>query len=347
MPSLTNLSYRQYLDFLNKKKVTTTQKFLITLFALLLIVLGISSTFLYQEYKKDAPIRAQNNYLQSLYANFNANKQSLEDILISYQVAGTKTQKTRDPQSATKEAQAYSVSLEDINKLTQKVEAAKKNTKSQLDTLRKTSPPKGFEQLTADVRAYFEQSVALFETIESEHTFTKEVVYILGTKYFAPKLTDEKIWEKDKKDDVYTYYETTKTDSQIIAGKLKALNPPEDFKAYQKDQIAYFERLSKLSDDILQALKTKEETSQSATQMEKAYQLLITAQRETEKLQAGLEVYKLSLFDQKRNYDKFAKVKITQNSLDARIYEAASKQPPIYELKLPNIKLPQIFKQFT
>ena len=164
----------------------------------------------------------------------------------------------------------------------------------------------------------------------------------LGPDFYLPVLTNQKLWISSNKDEIINYYEKNKTLADAALANLSKISPPAKFKPFYDAQIAYFELLVKVSDDISAALKQNDTTDMdSATQLEIAYQILTGAERENEKYSDKLTEEKLKIFDLKKNLQDFSSVALTQNSISLVLddYLTNQSQPKFN-------KIPDFLKRF-
>ncbi len=332
-------SYPYYVSQLNKKPgFSSFEKIALGLFGTFLIIVGLISALVYWQYHQEAPLRAQVEYLETVSSNYQSTTQSLGEVLDSFRVAGAKTKLTQNAKEATSQASSayYSSSLDDVSRLLGKLKLTSENITNQKKQLEKIIKPAIFAGLSQKIDAYYQKSVDLLAGIESEEKFARDMLLALGPNFYQTSLGDDSLWQTGKNKEILNYYEDIKKEANTSLGSLAKITPPEDFKDYQQDQIAYFELLVKTADGITNVLKLSDKSGKDeVTQIEKAYQILTQAKKENEKLSLKLLASRLKLFDTKRNFDRFAVLKLAQNSIDDKLTYAYANQPQPKSLKLP------------
>ena len=83
--------------------------------------------------------------------------------------------------------------------------------------------------------------------------------------------------------------------------------------------------------------QSDDQNTENATQIEKAYQVVVGAHRENEKLSEKLLNTRLDLVSAKQNLETFASVKIRQNSLTSNLEDIYQKRQEIKIYQPPKI----------
>ena len=316
------LSYREYLDILKgphrKKRVYKTA--LATFFISALLIVGTLSALVFY-YKKDIePQIVASNFVESASVGLISSKQSLNDVLETFQVAGAKVAIVDNLQNSTNPQTAYFIDLSDKQKLLSKVGSAKQNVVFQKQQLQKANVGPGLKSITDDLVAYYEQSEASYSQTEKDHQFFKDVLLALGPDFYLPILSKDSVWESNDKAKIKDYYEGKKIKAQDALTNLAKFSPEADFKDYYNAQLAYLELFVKVSTDITNTLNSNLEIKpDSATDVELAYQQLVNAQKENSKIATNLLAEKKRLLELKENLSRFAAVRYQSNSLEARL----------------------------
>ncbi len=321
-------SYREYLDIL---KGPSTQKkvfksiFLTIFIALFLVVGTVSSLFFY--YKKNIePQIIASDFIQSTSVGFISTKQSLNDVLDTFQVAGEKVSVIDKLQNSQNSEDGYFVDLQDKQKLLEKIRVAKENIEFQKGQLQKTKSPTEFNSLTQDLVNYYSQSEILLSQTQKNHEYFKNMLLALGPDFYLPILSSDAAWNSQDPQKVLAYYEDKRTKAQDALTSVAKLSPQPDFTDYYQDEIAYLELFANLSGDITSILKTRQEQKPDEAQpLEKAYQKLINAQSKNSVIASRLLSEKQRLLLLNENLDKFAAVRFQGNSLESRIKEENAK----------------------
>jgi len=332
-------SYKYYLRLLEKKpKLSILQKILFLLFGLIVIIGGGSSTLFYWQYQKETPIRQENAYLEKISTGFISAEQSVNDVLNGFQVAGAKVQSVDKLKEASNSAAGFYVLLDNVDRTIASIESAQKNIVFQKEQLTKIPTPSVFNELRNQLLTYYDESLNLFDNLLKKHRFAKDFLIASGPNFYLPILSSESLWQTGKNDEIITYYENIKKEADETLNKLFHLSPPEDFQEQFKTQVAYLELLVKTANSVLVLLsQSDDQNTENATQIEKAYQVVVGAHRENEKLSEKLLNTRFDLVSAKQNLEKFTSVRIRQNSLTSNLEDIYQKRQQIKIYEPPKI----------
>ncbi len=322
------LSYKEYLDILKgppkKKRVYKTA--LATFFVASLLLIGALSATIFYYKKNIEPQIIASNYLESASTGFISSKQSLNDVLETFQVAGAKVATVDNLQNSPKHQEAYFIDLADKQKLLSKISLAKQNVQFQKQQLQKARVLPELQNITNDLVSYYNQSEVAFNQTEKDHEFFKSVLIALGPDFYLPVLTNDSVWTDGDINKIKNYYADKKLKAQDALANLTKLSPEADFRGYYNAELAYLELFVKVSTDITNTLNSKLEIKpDSATDVERAYQQLINAQKENIAISGNLLAEKKHLLELKENLNKFAAVRYQANSLETRLKDENSK----------------------
>lgn len=327
----TAISYRNYLDLLKRaKKTSPVKRVFITAFALVFIIIGFISALLYYDFQKEAPIRAEKAYLEIVEAAFISSSQSVDEVLESGEVAGTKIKFIDKLQEATAASLplGFSVSLDEINKTLAQIESTKNIITTNKSQLEKLNAPSRFSNLNTALLTYHKESQLSLDAYWEELAFAKKVLIALGPSFYLPVLSDENLWANADREKIIDYYKNAKENSKSSLEAFSKITPPQKFEGYFKAQNDYIVRIVTVSDNIISVLSQKDtQNVDEATQIEKAYQVLVGAQRDNQQLSENLLQERLKFVDLKSNLERFAQVKVTQNSLKGNLEEEILTQP--------------------
>ncbi len=364
-------AYKQYKDFLDSRRPRFyfIKKSAAITFTILFVALGAISAFVYYQYNKIEPQIIEAQYLDNLNGSFNTGKQSLEDVLTTFKIAGAKITLVDNLKESSNSASGYSISLDDIDKTISKIDAAREIFQDQKNQIASTNIPLKFHETQNQLVLYFGSGTTLLSDLKTEHRFDRETLLALGPNFYLPILSDKSLWHVGNEQKIISYYQNTKSNVNEALTNLSRLTPPEEFRNYYTLQTSYLELLGKVSDDIINILKnaspspgptpspspqteaavtdTTTNPNGQVTAVEKAYQLLVDADKKNEKLAQDLLNEKLNLFDRKRNLDKFAQVNLIGNSLNDKIAQLYSTQPQINSYQMPAglLKLLPLYKR--
>ena len=204
-------SYKYYLDLLDTKpRFSILEKAVLSIIGFFLISIGFFTALFYYQYQKEAPVRTQAAYLEIATNGYNSAKESQEELLSSFKVAGTKTQFGQTVKGATESSNLYSSSLDDVNRLLAKTASTRQTILSQKKQLEKTVKPAIFTGLNKELVDYYQKSATILDKIEKEEKFAKDVLIALGPDFYLPKLTDESLWQTGKNKEIIAYYDNLK-----------------------------------------------------------------------------------------------------------------------------------------
>lgn len=339
------VSYKHYLHLAKKgTRLSFFEKILLLSLVLLFVTVGTISAYYYYLYKKEAPIRAQNQYLNVAESGFGQTKIAVSEMLTSFQVAGTKIQKVEGLAENPDQASGFFTSLADIDKVTAQIELITKNAQASRQTLQSTNVPKDFSSLNSQILNFYTDLIKLLDQVYLDHDFGKQMLLAQGPNLYLPGLSQDNLWESQNGQEIIKFYQEAKDKANYSLANLAKLEVPLDFGDYYQTQISYLELLVKVSDSIINTLSIEEEPREdTSTQIEKAYQILIGARKENEALSQKILTEKLRLFDPKKNLDRFAQVKIPQNSIALQLAETIAKQPQPKSYFLRGRQLPTLF----
>ena len=329
-------SYKYYLRLLEKKpRLRIFQKVLIIIISLMLIAGGGSTAFFYWRYQKEQPIRLENSYLEITGSGFFSAQQSVNDLLAGFQVAGTKTDIVNDLKEASASSSGFFVLVDQLDRTIASIESAQKNISFQKNQLRQTQAPLKFTDLNNRLLSFYDKSIEVFDSLKNRHQFAKEFLLSAGPNFYLQVLSDEAMWQTGKNVEIIAYFENIKTEANDSLRKLSELEPPEDFKGQFQTQVSYMELLVKMADNIISLLSAQEDSNvENATQLEKAYQVLIGARRENEIFREELISARSELFSPEGNLQQFGPLRIDENALtsDLENINAQRKQAKTYKL---------------
>lgn len=334
-------SYKYHLHlFRQKTQKGIGKKALHSLLVITVLFVGTISALMYWQYKTEAPIRAEIQYLEVANGGFNATRQSVSEVLQTFQIAGAKTVIVDSLREASSSVipTGYTILLEDIDKTIAKVENAQKVIKNKKLDIKKLEIPLKFETVNQDLFSFYDEADKTLESSRSDQLFAKEMLIAIGQNLYIPTLSDETIWAENDAEKIKKYYQGKKEEINKSFDSLSKLAVPPKFKGYYDNQIIYLTTLATLSDKIATKLsEAGDKNPENATQVEIAYQALNSAKKETEVLDKKLLEEKLKSFDLKRNYDIYAAVKIKENSLEQRFADIYQNQLQVRALKTPKL----------
>ena len=331
--------YKYYLRLLERKpRLSIFQKVLIVVVGLTLIVVGTYSALFYWQYQKEMPIRLENAYLETVGSGFFSVQQSVNDVLAGFQIAGVKTDTINKLEEASASSSGFFVMLDQVDKTIATVENAQKNIVFQKKQLTQTPEPLKFKDLHSQLLSFYDESIKVFDDLLAQHRFAKEFLLSAGPNFYLGVLSDESLWQTGKNEEILAYYQDIKTETDNALRRMFNLTPPADFQEQFNTQIAYLELLVKTANNIISLFSQKDDLDvENATQLEKAYQVLIGARRENEALAGKLLSSRSDLFSPEVNLVKFGPIRVHQSTLNANFEDIYAQQrqvktysPPIF-----------------
>lgn len=282
---------------------------------MILITTGTISA-LYYKYQKEIPKRQQYQYLITVASNFSSANQSISELLQAFSVAGDKVAKIDTLQESSQSASGFFIALDDLERNLSKIETTQENIQEKQVVLSQKPAPLELQGLSSQILDFYQETHSILSDLYENHLFAKQLLLASGPKFYLPRLTEDDLWELPSKKKILDYYEATKDEADIALRELAKLSPPSQFKYYYETQIAYLTTLVNLSDNIINTISVSDDKdSESATQIEKAYQLLIGARRENEKLSQKLLEEKLKIVALPENLHKLSAIEIRKNSI--------------------------------
>lgn len=321
-------SYKHHLALITQKKPKIFQKALFVFLGILLTAAGIVTSVFYYEYKKDEPLRVENQYLDTVIGSFSTTRQSISETLATFQVAGAKIKAIDNVKEATPQAAGFYATLDDIDKTVAKIEALEKNIKFQKSQLSKLDPPPKFAGVSEDLKSFYENSSSILAVSRQEQIFAKQMLVASGLSFYLPVLSDESLWKLGQAKQIQGYYDAKKLEANTALTSLAKLTVPENFKVYYDNQIAYLTLFVETGSKISALLAEQDDKNpETATQVEKAYQLLNAAKKNLEPIAQKLLVERLKVYDQKRSLERSAQINLMASSINERLSQLALVQP--------------------
>src|SRR3990167_2377090 len=305
-------SYRHHLELsLQKAKPKFVEKSFFLIIGVILLGLGFLSSLFYYQFKLDEPLRAQNQYLENVIGSFSQTKQSVNETRQSFQVAGANIKFVDNLKESTPQAAGYYTYLNDIDSTRAKIDSLEKNIRYQKTQSRRTDVPVKFQSVTDDLNNFYDISLNILQQSKSEQTFAKEMLSATGLSFYLPVLADEAMWASLDTKQIKSYYENKKLEANTSLTALAKLTVPPEFKPYYDAQIAYLTLFVETGGKVVDILNLPDDKDpEAATQLEKAYQVLNSAKSQNEPIAQTLLAQRLKVFDQKRNYERFAQINI-------------------------------------
>ncbi|MBI3282887.1 hypothetical protein HYZ70_02315 [Candidatus Curtissbacteria bacterium] len=324
--------YKYHLKLASYRKGYSFWRKLMAAMAALTFMAGGTVSALYYQYQKEAPARQEYQYLSATSTDFYLTSRSISELLEAFSIAGEKTTKIDTLAESSQSASGFFVALDDLERNLAKIEATGRNlAEKELNLSSKAVPEKLTEQSRQILDFYREAQTVLSDLYEN-HLFAKQLLLTMGPKFYLPSLVESGLWETGSKEQILDYYNSAKEETNTALSELAKLSPPDHLIEYYDSQIAYLTILVNLSDNIINTLSLSDDKDEdSATQIEKAYQLLVGAQRENEALSKKLLEEKLKIVDVRKNLNKLSAIKIRENSIWENLELAASVTPKVEE----------------
>lgn len=295
--------------------------------AVILILFGVASSLAYYRHQKEAPTKAARLYLEAAIISFNSTKTATDELIASATVAGAKTeyvQTQEEPQAKI----AYHASLDDVEKILAQTNLIKKTVDSAKALQETTNTPLQYQDLNLNLINYYQDLDAALLNLTLDYRFTRDITLAIGPNLYLPVLSLKNLWEKEDSELIKTHYKNLQESSNTALSSLAKLDTPEKFRPYWEQEIAYITLLVNLSSGIINTLSVTGDTSDdAATQLEKAYELLVKSERENRKLAEDIFKNRAAIFDTKRALEDLASIRLTQNSLAAKLEEAIQEYP--------------------
>jgi hypothetical protein len=346
------ISYRQHIEgFYSKAKPKLIQKSFFLIFGVILLSLGFVSSLVYYQYKKDEPLRVENHYLESVIGSFSQTRQSVNETLQTFQVAGAKIRIVDNLKESTPQAAGYYSYLNDIDSTIAKIESLENNIKFEKAQSRRMPVPDKFKTVTKNLNNFYDTSLSTLSQSKSEQAFARQMLSASGLSFYLPVLADEAMWASRDIKQIKTYYENKKLEANSSLTALAKLTVPPEFKPYYDAQIAYLTLFVETGGKVVDILNQEDDKDPDlATQLEKAYQVLNGAKSQNDQIAQTLLSSRLKVYDQKRNFERFAQLNSNANSLNTELAQLAVDQPEpktdqVYKAILDTY--PKIFAGFT
>lgn len=309
--------YKHYLEFLDQNSGSAIlHKLLIVASVFIFIATGAISALYYYKYQKETPKRQQYQYLKATAGDFSSASQSISELLQAFRVAGDKVTKIDTAMESSQSASGFFVALDDLERNLSKIKVTEENIEGKRLSLAKKPVPQVLIEFKGQILDFYEEAQTVLLALYKNHLFAKQLLLASGPKFYLPQLSEDNLWEISSKEKILDYYKNTKDEANTALRELAKLSPPSDFKPYYDSQIAYLTILITLSDNIINTLSVADDKdSESATQIEKAYQLLVGARRENEPRSKKILEEKLKIVALPENLNRLSAVEIHKNSI--------------------------------
>lgn len=337
--------YKHYLEFLDQNSGSPIlHKLLIVATVIIFIATGAISAF-YYKYQKETPKIQKYQYLKATAGDFSSASQSIGELLQAFRVAGDKVTKIDTVAESSQSASGFFVALDDLERNLSKIKVTEENIEEKRLSLAKKPVPQVLNELKGQILDFYEEAQTVLSALYQNHLFAKQLLLASGPKFYLPQLTEDNLWEISSKEKILDYYKNIKDQANTTLRELAKLSPPPDFKPYYDSQIAYLTILVTLSDNIINTLSVADDKdSESATQIEKAYQLLVGARRENEPRSKKILEEKLKIVALPENLNKLSAVEIRKNSimenLELATDSTTSAEEPSYVRFLRGLQIP-------
>ena len=285
---MSAISYRDYLEIFEKyhKDSISIVKSLAALSVIITLVFAISVFITTKSNKQVEPINQQAAYFNSANSSFYKTKQSLDSLVSSFQVAGTKTQNVDSSQSSpSASTPGFFITLGDTQNLIAQIKSTKENIQTEEDLVKKLETPDIYKQLSQELVAYQDQAQIFLNHAQDTQEQLKDLILAAGPNFYQPSLSDESVWKTQESDKIKIYYESKKMDAKKALGNFSKLSVTPALQSYFSAQLSYFQLVINVSDNILKTLNKPTDTNVSPdtlSNIEESYQLLSSAQKDNE-----------------------------------------------------------------
>lgn len=318
-------SYKYFLHIQKKlPKTTAATKLILLTSAVILMILGSFSALAYYQYKKEAPTKAARLYLEAAIIDFNSTRTATDELVTSAAVAGTKIEYIKSQEEPPAKA-AYHASLDDVERILAQTNLIRKNIDS-AKALSQTNTPPQYQDLNLALANYYQDLDAALLNLALDYRFIRDITLAIGPDLYLPVLSQKDLWEKEDWQVIKTHYEKLQESSNTALTKLAKLEVPGKFRTYHEQEIAYITLLVNLSTGIANILSVAGDTTgDTATQIEKAYELLVKSEKVNLELAEDIFKKRTEIFDTKRNLEGLAHIRIQENSLASKLEEETAK----------------------
>lgn len=314
-------SYKNFLQSRKFTKYGPVIKLVGTTTIILLILAGSYSAFWYNQYNKEAPAQVVKSYLETSTVDFTSTTTAGDELMASFQVAGAKIaytwQNAEDPD-------AYFTAVDDLERIIGAINTVRKNVGHAKSVQQNINNPAKFKDLNLSLIAYYENLEDYLLNQASDLRFAKDLTLAVGPDLYLPVLSQKDLWLSDSQS-IKSHYEKLQQSAGSSLAKLSRLDVPQKHRFYHQQEIAYISLLVNLATAIINTISVSDDLdAQKATQLEKAYELLVRSERENRQLSDEIFKKRTESFNTKRNLEDFAHIKIQMISLATKLEEAVS-----------------------
>lgn len=326
------IAYREHLDLFTRyhRSSVSYTKVALSLMAALVLTFSLSFFLSTSQNKKVEPVNEQIAYFKSADSSYFKAKQSLEEVSANLKVAGVKTQKIDSLKEASPSAQVpgYFITLGDIQKMTQQIQSAKENIKSQREAIEKLSVPSIYETLDNQIRGYLTESEDLLVKMETTQVGLKDLVLASSPAFFLPTLSDEATWNTQDREKIKEFYLKKKADAQLANDAFTKIQTTPELKNYKDLQLSYFQLVINVCDNVVKVIERPiEDSFESQTQLiEESYQVLVGAQRENEMIAQKLLEERIKLTSSQQYFDLFSALNNRERLIESGLVQGSIEQ---------------------
>ncbi len=298
---MSTVSYRDYLEIFEKyhKDSISVVKSLASLALVIIFVFALSVLISTKSNQKVEPVNQQAAYFDSVNSSFYKTKQSLDSLVGSFQVAGTRTQNVSSQESSpSANIPGFFITLGDTQNLIAQIKAAKDNIQTEENSVKSLETPDIYKQLSQELVEYQNQSQIFLTKAQDTQEQLKDLIIAAGPNFYLPTLSDESVWQTQDVDKIKAYYEGKKKDAQKALDNFAKLSVAPALQNYHKAQLSYFQLVTNVSDNILKVLNKPPDTNASVdqpTSVEQAYHLLTGANQDNQIIAQNLLDERLKL----------------------------------------------------
>ncbi len=322
---MSTISYREYLELVERyhQSSATVVKSLLSLGLVVVVVFTLSVFLSVNSNQKIQPSLDAANYFDNAKTSFFKTRQSMGDLVSSFQVAGEKTvQVDKLNQSTSSATPGFFITLGDTQNLISQVKSTKENITFERDTLKQLSPPEVYLTLNSQLIEYHNQTEQFLNDVQKTQEEVKDLLLAAGPNFYLPAMSDEGVWQSQNADKIKAYYENKKKNAQDAQNSFKSIKTSDKLVDYKAAQLSYFQLVINVSDNILTTLNKPvpaDVNSDQPTNIEEAYQALTGAQKENELIAQKLSDEKLKLTSTQEIRDKVSllnqRAKIIESAL--------------------------------
>ncbi|OGD86001.1 hypothetical protein A2164_02265 [Candidatus Curtissbacteria bacterium RBG_13_35_7] len=291
--------------------------YFIVIFLILLLIFVFFVYFIH----KNLTLSRQKQYLQLAVTNYYSAKEQFRELQDLLETSAVKFQKIESDSQVSNLDESYVILLEDSNKKLAQIDSVKKSLDFQMESINQKIP-KDSKDINTSLNSYYQKSYELLDSLSDNLQFEKSLISALGPSLYINSIFNENVWQKQKPDQILSYYKSLRDALLTGSQNLKSLEAPANYKSYYNLQNQYFSSIIQAANIIIAVLESQDEFQEDKLlQIENAYQKAVETQQNNKELQTLLLEEKTKITKSVILTQQFKSLKLAQNLIEDNLNE--------------------------